>query len=116
MITNETKQEYIAALQLYLHELTVGAVTPMPENGTWEARMERISTSREPYQIDEETYSWLLEAHPMRFTEGSYDCFAERGEPSRLLWRRDGRYFIRQLNRSQTNKLSLRAGTATLYR
>jgi len=114
MITNEEKQEYLAAPELYLDELTAGEVTPMPESETWDAVMERIS-SREPCEIDEKTYYSFLKSD-WHTAVGRYTFFSDGKVPFRVLWTRDGRYFFRQLNRSQSIKLGRLEGHAALFR
>ncbi len=112
MTTNETKQEDAASLKSYLQELTAGEATPKPENETWEAVMERITAASKPAEIDEETYFWFLEVLPPRFMNGSFFCFAEGMEPFRLFWMHGGRYFVRQLNWTQTKTFCRLANTS----
>jgi hypothetical protein len=106
MTTNETTQENTMNLKSYLQELTAGEATPLPENETWEATMERMTAATEPAEIDEDTYFWFLEVLPPRFMAGSYFGFAEGAEPIRLFWKRSGRYFVRSLDWTQTKCLS----------
>ena len=51
-------------------ELTAGEATPLPENETWEAAMERMTAASEPAEIDEEP------------TSGSWKCFRRDSWPA----------------------------------
>jgi len=48
---------------------------------------------------------------PPRIMTGSCFCFAEGLEPFRLFWKSDGRYFVRQLDWTQTRTVSRLAKT-----
>jgi hypothetical protein len=105
MTTNETKQDNTTSLTSYLQQLTAGEVVPRLEKETWEAMIGRISAHRGVSEIDEEAYFWFLEVLPPRIMLGSYFCFAEGMEPFRLFWQHQGRYFVRQLDWTQTKIL-----------
>lgn len=111
MTKNETNQEKSTSLKSYLQELTAGGASPMPEHETWEAAMVRMAAASEPAEIDEETYFWFLEVLPPRFMAGSYFGFAEGAEPIRLFWKRNGRYYVRSLDWTQTKNLCRLANT-----
>lgn len=111
MTTNETKQHNRTSLKSYLEELAAGEAVPRLENETWEAMMDRISGYRGLSEIDEEAYFWFLEVLPPRIMTGSFFCFAEGLEPFRLFWKCDGRYFVRQLDWTQTRTVCRLAKT-----
>lgn len=61
-------------------------------------------------EVDEKTYFYYLEVLPPQFMDARCYCFAEGAEPYLLFWRRDDRYFARQLTMAETEAISKLAG------
>ena len=62
------------------------------------------------WEVDEETYFYYLEVLPPQFMDARCYCFAEGAESYLLFWRRDDRYFARQLTMAETEAISKLAG------
>jgi hypothetical protein len=57
-------------------------------------------------EVGEETYFYYLELLPPQLIDGGFFCFAEGSEPYTLFWRRQGRYFAKQLTPTETSRLA----------
>lgn len=58
-------------------------------------------------EVGEETFFEYLEVLPPQVLELGVFCFAEGAEPYLLFWRRDGRFFARQLTWEETQRLAV---------
>ena len=89
---------------LLLREITNNIVATA--TSLQEAR-ERPGTTCE---VEEETYFYYLEVLPPQFMDVRCFCFAEGAESYLLFWRRDDRYFARQLTMAETAATAKLAG------
>jgi hypothetical protein len=90
-------------LTVFLEELKRVSVEPLPPGGEeWPALVERISRPGQAAEVTEEAFNYWLEVLPPHWMEAGGFCFAEGMEPLRFFWCHRGRYFARQLTRTET--------------
>lgn len=90
------------ALHDFLAGLTAGKSQPLPAGEAWAPMIERITTPGAIQEIAEETWDYFLDVLPPHWMARGAFTFAEGAEPWRLFWRRNGRFFCRQLTWDET--------------
>ena len=94
----------------FLALLTRGSVAEAPADESWSDHVHRISEPGRVHAITEEAFDYWLDVLPPRWLHGSCFCQTEGEEAFRLFWRRDRRYFARQLTNAETLRFCRLAG------
>jgi hypothetical protein len=96
-------------LREFLAELRNAEVIVRPENEEWRTTIERMSVPGRIAEVDETTFDWFLDCLPPKWMGDGF-AFAEGAEPLRYFWKRNGRYFVRQLTWDETESFCRFAG------
>jgi hypothetical protein len=97
-------------LREYVAQLALADIVPRPDNEDWGALINRISVPGTIAEVQEETYYYFLEVLPPQYQSGNLFAFAEGTEELRIFWRRQGRFFCRQLTFAETQEFCRLAG------
>ena len=98
-----------ASLRDFLADMRAVEVVPLPPSEEWSATTARIHIEGRVSEISVDTYDWYLECLPPKWM-GSGFAFAEGAEAIKLFWKRQERYFVRQLTWSETQTFCRLAG------
>lgn len=85
----------------FVAHLRQAAVAARPDGEAWKDAVERMGVPGRIAEIDEETYDWFLDCLPPKYMGAGF-AFAEGAEPLRYFWKREGRYYVRQLTDEET--------------
>jgi hypothetical protein len=107
--------ERFALRQEYTQLMTAVDATALPDDEAWSQLIARISVPGRINEITEDTYWYFLEVFPPKLFNGNEFCFAEGDEPLRLFWRRQGRFYCRQLTGEETRRICDLSGLPREY-
>jgi len=97
--TGETLKEILTSL-------TTGVpIAEQPDEEKWPDVIARLQVEGRIAEISEEVWYYFLEVLPPKLLRGSWFCFAEGQEPLKILWRKQGKFFGRQLTWDETHRL-----------
>jgi len=101
---------YVAARQdtldrLYAELTSASKSTEQPEDEDWYELIRRISIPGRINGITRDVYQYFLFRQPALLYGGNHFSVSEPGEPLRLFWITDGRYFCRQLSLQESRRL-----------
>jgi hypothetical protein len=108
-VTGETLKELLMSLS------TGSPIAEQPEEERWPDMIGRLQVEGRIAEVSEEVWFYFLEVLPPKLLRGSWFCFAEGQEPLKLFWRKQGRFFGRQLTWEETNRLCNATGLSKDY-
>jgi hypothetical protein len=91
--------------RLYAELTSAARSTEQPEDEDWYAMIQRISVPGQINEITGDVYQYFLFSQPTLLYGGDHFSVSEPGEPLRLFWITDARYFCRQLTLGESDRL-----------